>query len=30
LRNFALIHKGQYEFPGRWQLSGQDDAVAAM
>jgi len=32
VRSFALIrsHRGKYEFPGTWQLSGQDDALSAM
>jgi 2'-5' RNA ligase len=32
VRSFALIrsHGGKYEFPGTWQLSGQDDAHAVM
>ena len=32
VRAFALIHshKGEYTFPGTWQLSGQDDSHAVM
>jgi 2'-5' RNA ligase len=34
VRDFVLIHsliqEGRYELPGRWQLNGQDDSVAAM
>lgn len=34
VRDFVLIHsflgRGRYQFYGRWQLSDQDDAVAAM
>lgn len=32
VRSFALIrsHWGKYEFPGTWQLSGQDDSHAVM
>jgi len=34
VREFVLIHsflrQGRYQICGRWQLSGQDDAVAAM
>ncbi len=32
IRSFALIrsYEGKYEFPGTWQLNGQDDAHAVM
>ena len=32
VRSFALIHshRGRYDFPGTWQLNGQDDAHAVM
>ncbi|MGX7871835.1 2'-5' RNA ligase family protein [Mesorhizobium sp. ORM6] len=32
VRSFALIrsHQGEYECPAIWQLTGQDDALAAM
>jgi 2'-5' RNA ligase len=32
VRSFSLIRslQGEYECPASWQLTGQDDAVAAM